>query len=296
MATLALCLLLPACARRAPEAPSSPMARDQLFFVGQDPDPLLLALVFQRHRRGDGASMEAKAFTAWKGEWVTPFWERVDLDAWPGDGIGPALTAWQGARAATNLRISWSDDDAGLRVKLRGRSAALELAADALPQVATGEGPHGPLSWRAGPAIAQVDGREVRGLLVAERLTEGRVPEPLFGRFEMWLLAPADGGLVLGRRTLSERGSGRALGVGPDGAVTLEAFDPVEVEHRLDAATGFELPIRWRLDGIELGRRDGEAGRGTRPDGGVAVYDVCHARHDDGQPEALVFHLQDQPR
>ena len=78
-----LLALLVACGRAAPE-PSSPMARDQLFFVGHDPDPLLLALVFQRHRAAPGASLEAKAFAAWKGEWVTPFWERVEVAAWPG--------------------------------------------------------------------------------------------------------------------------------------------------------------------------------------------------------------------
>ncbi len=287
-----LLALLVACGRAAPE-PSSPMARDQLFFVGHDPDPLLLALVFQRHRAAPGASLEAKAFAAWKGEWVTPFWERVEVAAWPGDGLEPALTAWQEARSAANLRLSWSDAEAGLQVKLRGRSAAIELSAETLAEAGVGEGPHGPLAWRAGPGLARVDGREVRGLLVAERLVEGRVPEPVFGRFELWLLG--DGGdLVLGRRTLSDPGPGRALRVAPDGRALLEDFEPRTHRTRADPETGFALPTSWSLGPRRFERRGGELGRGLRPGGGPAVYDVSHAVEDAGAASALVLHLQDE--
>ena len=270
------------------------MARDQLFFVGRDPDPLLLTLVFQRHRRGEGAALEAKAFTAFRGAWMTPFWERVELETWPGDGLDHALTAWQQARTGGDLRLSWSDDDAGLRVLLRGRSTAVELTAEALSPAGTGEDPHGPLSWRAGPAVAKVDGREIRGLLVAERLTEGRVPEPTFGRFELWLLAAADGGLLLGRRTLSEPGPGAALRVAPDGAALIEPFEPSAGATRVDPDSGFALPTRWRLTDLELHRRGGEGGRGVRPDGGPAVYDVSYASSPADGTEALILHLHDE--
>ena len=289
---LVAALLLAACGRTAVDSPASPMARDQLFFVGQDPDPLLLALVFQRHHRAPGASLEAKAFTAWRGAWVTPFWERVELDLWPGDDLDAALAGWQRARTGQALRLSWSDDEAGLEVKLRGRSSAIELSAASLPDVATGEGPHGPLAWRAGPGLARVDGREIRGVIVAERLTEAKTPDPVFGRYEMWLLSPGDGDLVLGRRTLGA--PGRALRVSPRGSARLEAFDPEPLENRLDPTTGFELPVRWRLGDLELIRRDGEEGRGHRPDGGPAVYDASFADQPEGGASALILHLQDR--
>jgi hypothetical protein len=271
------------------------MARDQLFFVGQTPEPLLLALVFQRHQRTSGATLEAKAFTAFRGAWVTPFWERVELDAWPGDGLDDALARWQQARTSKDLRLSWSDDEAGLDVMVRSRTTAIQLVAGSLPAVAVGEGPHGPLAWRAGPAIARVDGRKIQGLLVAERLTEGRVPDPIFGRFEMWLVATRGGGLLLGRKTLSAHDSGEALLVAPNGSATVVPFDPTPLEHRTDPDTGFALPTRWRLGATELARQDGEAGRGRRPDGGPAIYDVCHALSESGGTSALIVHLQDQP-
>lgn len=273
------------------------MARDQLFFVGHDPEPVLLAVVLQRTSEGEGAVIEAKSFLAWRGKWRTPFWERVRVPRWPGRSVAQAIGAWRESRGGSEkLRVRWRSDPKGFELRLRRRSGALILRARGLAPAGGGEDPHGRVTWRSGAGTLTVNGREVQGVVAAESLAEVRAAWPRFGRFEMWLQAPASGGLVLGRTALSgARGEGRALVVGPSGASRVPFAVRVRAT-RSDAQTGFALPTAWGLErpaAAVLERTGGELGRGEGAGGGPAVYDISLATDSDGKAAALVFHLQD---
>lgn len=261
------------------------MCRDQVFFAGEG---VVLALVLQRERRGGAAAVEAKGFLALDGRWVSPFWERLELPGWPGDGLEEALDAWRAAGGGRRLRLEGQAAE-GLSLALRTPSARLALALPRPGEAGSGEGPHGPLSWRSGRADLELDGRLLRGVAAWERLVGGE-PAPRFGRFELWALAPSAGGLVLGRRWL-DRLEGAALVVDAGGAGAPAGFESEVLETRADPETGFALPVRWRVEGAALSRAAGQTSRGLAPGGGPAIYDIGLAV---GQGvSALVFHLQD---
>lgn len=300
----ALALLL-GCGPQAPEpepepveettAPAPAIAREQLFFSGRSDDgPVLATLVLQREPRRTGALIEAKGFVSMAGAWRAPFFQRVELRDWPGVEVSSALEAWRGAPGGAALRIEWEDDGDALTASARSRGASVQLSFAGLAAAGGEVGPHGPLSWRAGRATLSLDGAEVSGVGVVESL-RGEIAEPRFGRFEMWLLAPTAGSLVLGRRTLDSRAAGFALRVDSVGRAELGEFDVTVVSGRTHEATGFELPTSWRLplDGDLVVSR-GE-GQGSATVGVSAVYDIGPASSADGRSQGLVFHLQDQP-
>ncbi len=278
----------------APAAPA--IAREQLFFSGRSDDgPVLAALVLQREPRPRGAVVETKGFVVVDGTLRTPFFERTELGSWPGEEVGPALDAWRAARVGEPLRMSWSDGGGRLTTSIRSASRTLTMHFEALAPAGEGTGPHGPLSWQAGRATLSLDGQEFRGVGVVERL-RGDVARPAFGRFEMWLLAPQAGRLVLGRKTFGASGS--ALRVDPVGQASTGPFDVEIVGARAHEPTGWELPVAWRLpeDGaLELRRAEsGAPVTGQSADGGTAVYDIGPASSAGGGAAALVFHLQDE--
>ncbi len=243
-----------------------------------------------------GAAVEAKGFVVTDGALRSPFYERVLLDAWPGDGVSEAVDAWASSREGEPLRLRWQDDGATLEASVRSRSASLELVLDRLMPAGEGVGPHGPLSWRSGRATLRLDGRAVSGVGVVERL-RGDVATPSFGRFEMWLLRTADGSLVLGRSMLDADALGTALRVDRLAQAGVGPFAVEVTTHRRHEPSGFDLPVSWRLPadgGVVVSRvRPGDPAVGRSASGGVAVYDVGLAASQDGRSTALVFHLQD---
>jgi len=268
------------------------MARQQLFFVGFHGDPLLV-VVLQRQSGGPTTELEAKAFLVWDGTWRPPFWERVEVDAWP-DDLHAAVDAWQHARTGQALRLEWEAEGEGLRVALRSPSTSVEVEAPVLDDAGTGLDPHGPVAWRSGRGVLRINDAERVGTVVVEDLIGDADPRPWFGAFEMWLLSPEQGTLVLGRRHLSTEEPGASLRVPWNGAIAVGEPFPVQVlDDRPDPSTGFSLPDRWALaDGLVLFRVVGQTTRGRAPDDSPAVYDISQAAAD-GPARALVFHLQD---
>jgi hypothetical protein len=292
---LSALLLTVSCARDPDDGQPSDMAREQLFFVSEQPDELLVALVLQRHRQPPGVVIEAKAFVAWQGRWRTPFWERVEADRWPGRRPGKAIELWQEHRGGEALRLSWEEQGDRLEVGVRSRSAALEFEASGLAELGEGRDPHGPVAWRGGPAVARIDGKEVAGLLVVEELKRAEQPWPTFGVFEMCLVRAMGGTLLLGRQQPGGL-DGQMLVLSGADDVDVDVFRVQPLDSRVDPETGFGLPSRWRLGtSTHLERQGGQAGRGSRPDGGPAIYDVSYARGVEIPVEALIFHLQDGP-
>ena len=274
------------------------MAREQVFFTGAAPEPVLLAVVLQRTTDGTpGAptAVEAKAFLAWDGAWRTPFFERVTLPRWPGDDPESAVAAWQAARMGPRLRVRYRDAAQGFVLGLRRPGGGLTVAAVGLRSAGAGDDPHGTVTWRAGPGRLTLNGREIPGTVVVERLAVVRSAWPWFGRFEMWLRRPPEGGLQLARVHLHGRdGRGLGLAVDPSGAARLEPFVCTVAATRLDPVTGRLVPTSWRLwDDTELVRTGGEAGRGSDPAGGAALYDIGAALAPPTADAALVFHLED---
>ncbi len=279
-----------------PEPPE--IAREQLFFSGHDEDgPVLAALILQREPRGAGAVLEAKGFVAMGGVLHSPFYERAELPLWPGDDMPAALDAWRTARTGAPMRIEWGGAE-GVGAMIRTKGASLEVRLREPAPAGETHGPHGPVSWVAGPATLTVDGKEVTGVGVVETL-RGSVANPAFGRFEMWLLAPSPGALVLGRVTLGGSEPGSALRVDPSGRGGLGRFEVQVTGTQRHEPTGFDLPTAWalRAEGGLVLTRVGEAAPvvGRAPTGGPAVYDIGLARSEDGAAAALVFHLQDAP-
>jgi hypothetical protein len=274
------------------------MARHQLFFVGFHGDPLLV-VVFQRQTDGRTTELEAKAFLAWDGAWRPPFWERVEVDAWPGDDLQTAVDAWQRVRTGQALRLEWDDEGEWLRVLLRSPSTSVEVEVPTLRDAGAGLDPHGPVSWQSGRGVLRINEAERVGMVVVEHLAGEVEPRPWFGAYEMWVLSPEQGTLVLGRRHLSRDGPGESLRVGWHGAVSAGGpFGVQVVADRPDESTGFALPDRWEIapDGPVLSRVAGQTTRGRAPDDGPAVYDISLAAEPDGTARALVFHLQDRGR
>lgn len=265
-------------------AAAATLVRDQVFFAG---DGVLIAAILQREP--DVSVVETKLFTVWQGRWQAPSWERVEVATRPEDGPEAAVRAWQAAGGSRGLRLAWSSVGGGLRVGVRTPSAALVLDAPALVDAGGGDDPHGPVIWRAGRATLTVDSREIPGVAVWEHLADAPVPHPRFGDFEMWVVAPAGGGLTLGR---ARRGVvGAALHVAAGGLAVTAPFEVRGLETRRDEQTGFTLPGAWVVDGAAFARTGGEAGHGVAPGGGPAVYDVSAAAGGGGT--ALVFHLRD---
>ena len=98
------------------------MARDQVFFVGKDPHPALVALIFQR-TEAPLPAVEAKLFVGWKGELRPTFWERVELPVWPGAGLEDALDAWRAVRGGRALRVQWLDGQERFEITVQTPSA-----------------------------------------------------------------------------------------------------------------------------------------------------------------------------
>lgn len=277
------------------------MAREQLFFVGSDNgQPVLLALILQWQPDKAGAIIEAKSFLVWRGELRAPFYERKQLTRWPGSTLGPAARAWADAGGRSRrVRVGWSDNANGFRFSLRRPAGALILDARQLRSAGTGKDPHGDLAWRSGPATLRVNGRDVAGVAIVERLASVRTPWPHFGRFEMWLTQDGMGQAVLGRcRFESAKGPcvGKALVAGPNSAKT-RVLIIRETSRRTDSVSGFALPTVWHIVAPDLGkwtRAGGKISRGETPDGGPAAYDIGVARNKAGA--ALVFHIQDTAR
>lgn len=277
------------------------MARQQLFFVGSHANqPVLLAVVLQWRPSGAGAIIESKAFLAWAGRWKPPFYDRVTVDRWPGSALGPTARAWAAAaRRPKRVRVGWVGGSDGFRLSIRRPAGALALTATGLRPAGTGVDPHGTVSWRAGPATLRVNGVDLVGVVISERLRRVREPWPRFGRFEMWLGRTAGGDAVLGRCHFRSTTVclGSALVVTPTIAGT--RTEPLRVGvpfTRRDPVSGFELPKAWSVQAPSLGalqRAGGTLGRGQAPDGGPAVYDISFAHGPKGS--ALVFHLQDRP-
>ena len=274
---------------------SPSFARDQLVFAAVAPEPVVTVLVVQRSEGEEGVTLEAKAFVAWRGRWQTPFYERLSLPAWPGERLDSALAAWRDAPAAAPKRLRWTSGDEGLALAIRRPEGALVLVAGSMAPAGGTEDPHGRVTWRAGAATLTLNGRTFEGHAAHERLEPPAVAWPSFGRFEMWVLAPEAGGLVLGRAWLGSR-RGEALVVDAGGRAAVAAFsvEPLETSH--DPETGFALPVRWRVaQGAEgvLTRGDGARARGSGAQGGPAVYDIGVALEDGGGALAVVLHLQD---
>ena len=272
------------------------MARDQLFFVAQTPEPVLLALIVQRTREplGPSVMLEVKAFLVARGRVQSLFWERVALDAWPGEDLRDALAAWQKQRRGPGLRLGFAVDTTGLSVSVRQPSGGFALQAHDLHAIGTLADPHGEVSLRAGVGSLEVNGKQWQGPVLAERLAPGGLAWPHFGRFEMWLAAPNDGTLWLGRTDL-RAGIGQAAVVALGRPARIQAFHVQVAKMHRDATTGFDLPDAWQV-ALEapaaLTRSGGQAGRGEAPGGGPAVYDISVA--SGPQATALVFHLQDE--
>lgn len=282
-----------------PAAEPPAIAREQLFFAGHDADgPVLAALILQREPRGDGAWLEAKGFVAMGGELKTPFYERAELTAWPGDDVPSALEAWRAARTGAPMRIRW-EEQVGLTASVRTAGAALKLTVHEPSPAGASAGPHGSIRWRASTATLEVDGKKITGVGAVETL-RGTIANPAFGRFEMWVVAPSDGSLVLGRVTLGGTGEGTALRVNRQGRGDPEGFAVAVTGQRKHEPTGFEVPTAWTLGGpggLTLSRVGGnEPVVGQTASGGPAVYDIGLATSEDGRAAALVFHLQDAPR
>jgi hypothetical protein len=271
------------------------IAREQLFFSGRDEGgPVLAALILQREPRPAGAVLEAKGFVALGGVLRSPFYERAELPSWPGDEVPAALEAWRSARTGAPMRIEWGGAE-GLGAMVRTPGAALEIRLREATPAGETLGPHGSVSWSAGPATLTVDGKEISGVGAVETL-RGSIANPVFGRFEMWLLAPTPGSLVLGRVRFGKQGT--SLRVDSKGRGGPGHFDVLVTGQQRHEPTGFDLPTAWTLpgDGLALtrsGRFDPVVGRS--PSGGPAVYDIGLARSEDGGAAALVFHLQDAP-
>ena len=259
-----------------------PIARDQVFFVGEGPSPVLLALVFQRAPNGAGTtSVEVKSFLVWEGRFETPFYAQRDVPTWPGSDLTSAATS------DGDLRLSVTEQP--LRIEARRPSGALILEAPALTPAGSGDDPHGQVTWTSGRGTLRVNGRTVHGTVLWERLTRPRPAWPRFGQFEMWLATEPNGGLVLGRHHVGEPGV--AVHVPRSGPPRIEAFGPEVARAVPDAETSFPLPLGWRNGPSHLERIAGALGRGQAPGGGPAVYDVAFARGEG--VAALVFHLVD---
>ena len=288
-----------------PPQPTQPqMVRDQLFFAGRETPggpPTIVALVVQRQRQrqgqglglpNEGAVVEAKAFIDGRGEWRTPFWGQVTLDAWPGDDLYAAVDAWTQAGDRSQPRLTVSYDDHALAVKVRTQSRRLEIDAGALVDAGSGWDPHGTVTWRAGAATAWLDGHALEGVCVWERLVDGQ-SAPHFGQFEMWLMAPAAGGLVLARAQRPVAKARSALRISPTGAASRTPFAAAVLSGQLDPESGFSLPQSWQVGAERLTRRGGQIGRGQSPSGGPAAYDISVASVSETGTHALVFHLRD---
>ena len=259
-----------------------------------------MALVVQRASVAAGARLEAKAFMAWRGRWQPVFYERLEVTdvAGPGDGLAAALEAWRDAPSARPKRLSWTLTADDLTLSVRRPTGALRISATELRDAGVSTDPHGRVTWRVGPATLEVNGRRFDGHVVTERLLPPTAAWPSFGRFEMWVVSPEDGGLLLARAHLHEDvGDGEALLVTPGGAAGTTPFAVEILEARRDATTGFARPTRWRLSLAAAGplvRAGGDLARGVTPRGDPAVYDIGLAVEADGGAEALVFHLQDR--
>ena len=274
------------------------MARDQIFFAAQSPEPLLLALIVQRTREPDrpGAVLEAKALVAARNRLQSLFWERISLDSWPGEQLQDALQAWQSQRSGRGLRLSFQATTSHLSVAVRQPEGGFELEVPSLTEAGTTQDPHGLTRLRSGAATLTVNGQTWQGVVLAEALEPGSRAWPNYGQFEMWLATTARGGLWLGRCDLSAAAAcGEAIHAKAGQPLVKQPFSTHIAASRQDAASGFALPTAWSVDlGGPLGleRQDGQLGRGKAPAGGSALYDLSVAT--GGGALALVFHLQDR--
>ncbi len=282
----------------APATQALEMARDQWFFAAQTPEPVLLALILQRtrDREATATTLEAKAFLVARDRLQSLFWERVELDRWPGEDLATVLTAWQKQRKGPGLRLAFATEPAGLTLTVRQPAGGFTLTATDLQPIGTTNDPHGESQLRAGTGQLEVNGVKWQGQVLAEHLEPGSRAWPSFGRFEMWLAAPTEGGLVLGRCDLrAPPPCGEAVVLSPGQPPLRQGFAVQPFDAQRDVTTGFLLPRRWRLEpmaGGEVVWRDGQTGRGRAPGGSQAVYDIGVASGPGAL--ALVFHLQDQ--
>ncbi len=296
-------LLIAACASSPPSsepevepvAMPAMMARDQLLFVGQDPDPVTLLAVLQRVQEPDKAVVEVKGFIASGGRVRSPLWERVELERWPGQSVESALVAWREHRKGGPLRVEWTDDGSDVEMSFRTPEGGAQISAVELYDAGAGKDPHGVVLWRAGSAELTMGDRLVPGLLVVESLDSGE-PRPWFGNFEMWLWRPSTGGLILGRTTLGE-GVSEALMVTAGDLPKVVSFEVGVLER---GGLG-GLPTAWTLsagaspvEAVEVVRAGGKTSKGLSPDDGPAYYDVAAIQEREGAGAGLLLHLKDR--
>ncbi len=303
---ITLSLVASSASPATPAPESAEMVRDQLVFSSHEPDHVVALLVLQRTRAGAGASLELKALSASPEGWAPPTWVKTRLPRWPGEELGATLRAWSRATAsgasplgALEPRVEATTSATSLSLSVRDRSGRLSLEASHLVAAGGGSDPHGPVTWRTGEGLLIVSGKELRGLVVVEHLGGGARAWPSFGAFEMWIVRPAGGGLLLGRHGGAAAPAtppapfGEALWLPPTGPPEPRAFRTQTLATRPDAASGFALPIHWRLEAATYRRVGGELSRGQAPSGGPQLYDLSAAREVDGEGVALVLHLED---
>lgn len=294
-AVCGVALLSLACRGQPAPPQHAEMARDQIFFAAQTPEPVLLALILQRTRTPTEptTALEVKAFLVARNRLQSLFWERVSLDTWPGDDLDAVLTAWQAQRKGPALRLDFAVQPTTLDVSVRQPSGGFALHATRLSPLGKMTDPHGMVSLRAGSAALEVNGETWHGPVLAEQLAPESQAWPTYGQFEMWLAAAPDGALWLGRNDLMHH-SGQAAVVPLAQPARLAAFPVAVTRSRVDVPTGFALPNAWNIAleaPVALVRQTGEPSRGHAPNGGPAVYDISVATGP--QTTALVFHLQD---
>jgi len=244
-----------------------------------------------------------KSFLGWHGRWQPPVYERVETKSALASDLDGAIAAWQKVRSGGAMRLEWADEQNRLRAHVRRPGGSMELITQVLQDAGGGEDPHGTVSWRAARARLELNGRNTNGVALVERLATPKTSWPRFGRFEMWLYSPGEGGLLLARVPLENPTRGTAVEIQPSKGeqgvrARVRQFRVEPVASRSDAKSGYQLPERWRLKlrGTKLvDRIDGSLARGEAPSGKPAVYDISLATQPGGAGAAMVFHLQDRP-
>ena len=206
---------------------SGELIRDQLFFVGEEPEKILTAWVFRWRHMPAVAELDAWAFTGHQGEVETFQVGRILV-------IGDEQDA--GGQNWEIMGIEWLQEGSRLMVSIPG----MTIQAPSLTNAGQGRDSHGVVSWHSSAATLSRNGRISTGQLVVERL-RGTVDEPM-GQCETWLFQPGRGGLVLGRQWYGEPTHGEALQMPPDGRAGPTNFTSTIVS--TDEKTGMQAVER----------------------------------------------------